>query len=199
MAKNKKIERRTIPASAACTPQQLYMIGTYNSDGTVFLQTQAFVCYIPGPPESMIVGIVESDQIKENIIREQAFSLNQCNVDMRFLAESSWRGYNPEVDGNKGIGYSSGTKLNVPMLDASPYVIECKISQSFNIGNTTIFIAESVCNHVDSRHILPYPESNKDVFDWYANQNAVDFDPLLYAFKFFTLNENIGQLDKNDF
>ena len=195
----KKIERRIIPVSAACTAQQLYILGTYNPDGTLFLQTQAFVCYISGPPEGMIVGIVESEKIKENIIREQAFSLNQCNVDMRFMVESGWRGYEPETSGDNAIGYSKGVKLNVPLLDESPYVLECKVAQAFNVGNTMVFITETVCNHADSRYIPPYPKSDEDVYDWYTKQNAKEFDPLLYAVKYFTLNENIGQLNKMDF
>ena len=194
-----KIKRRIIPVSAACTAQQLYILGTHNPDGTLFLQTQAFVCYIPGPPEGMIVGVVESDKIKENIIREQAFSLNQCNVDMRFMVESGWRGYEPETSGDDNVGYSKGAKLNVPLLDASPYVMECKVAQSFNVGNTMVCITEAVCNHADSRYILPYPQSDEDVYDWYTKQNAKEFDPLLYALKYFTLNENIGQLNKKDF
>ena len=195
----KKIEKRTIPVSAACTAQQLYILGTYNPDGTLFLQTQAFVCYIPGPPEGMIVGVVESDKMKENIIREQAFSLNQCHVDMRAIAEFGWRGYAPEPMGDNAIGYSKGIKLNVPLLDASPYVIECKVAQSFNVGNTMVCITESVCNHADSRYVPPYPQSDEDVYDWYVKQNAREFEPSLYAVKYFTLNENIGQLNKKDF
>jgi len=195
----KKIERRITPVSAACSVQQLYILGTYNLDGTLFLQTQAFVCYIPGPPEGMIAGVVESDKIKENIIREQAFSLNQCSIDMRFIAESAWRGYAPETKYDKEIGYTNGVKLSVPLLDLSPYVIECKVSQSLNIGNTMIFVTEAVCNHVDSRYVLPFPESNDDIYDWYAKQNAKDFNPLLYSVKYYTLNESIGQLDKKDF
>ena len=194
-----KIEKRVIPVSAACTAQQLYILGTYNSDGTLFLQTQAFVCYIPGPPEGMIVGVVESDKIKENIIREKSFSLNQCNVDMRPIIESAWRGYAPDTIGNDVIYYSNGVKLNVPLLDASPYVIECQVSQSFNIGSTMVFVTEAVCNHADSRYVLPYPEHDDGVYDWYTKQNAKEFNPLLYAVKYYTLNENIGQLNKKDF
>jgi flavin reductase (DIM6/NTAB) family NADH-FMN oxidoreductase RutF len=195
----KKIERRIIPVSAACTAQQLYILGTYNTDGTLHVQTQAFVCYIPGPPEGMIVGVVASDKIKENIFREQAFSLNQCNIEMRFIVESAWRGYAPNTSGDEAVSCSNGVKLNVPLLDASPYVLECKVIQSLNVGDTMVFITETVCNHVDSQYVLPYPKSDDEIYDWYTNQNAKDFNPLLYAVKYYTLNEHIGQLDKKDF
>jgi flavin reductase (DIM6/NTAB) family NADH-FMN oxidoreductase RutF len=84
-------------------------------------------------------------------------------------------------------------------LDASPYVIECKVSQSFDVGNTVIFITEAVCYHADSRYVLPYPESDNNIYDWYTKQDAREFNPLLYSVKYYTLNENIGQLDKKDF
>jgi len=193
------IEKRIIPVSAACTAQQLYLLGTYNTNGTIFLQTQAFVCYIPGPPEGMIVGVVESDRMKENIIREQSFSLNQCNVDMRPIVESAWRGYAPNMSDNEAISFSKGGKLNVPLLDASPYVIECKVTQSVNVGNTIVFITESVCNHVDSRYVPPYPVSDDDIYDWYTQQDANNFNPLLYSLKYYSLNKHVGQLDKKDF
>ena len=195
----KKIERRIVPVSAACSAQQLYMLGTYSPDGIPFLLTQAFVCYIPGPPEGMIVGVAESDKIKENIIREQAFSLNLCNIVMRSIVESAWCGYAPETCGDNAVGYSKGVRLNVPLLDASPYVIECKVVQSLNVGNTMILITEAACNHADSRYVSPYPKSDDAVYDWYTSQNVKNFNPLLYSIKYFTLNENIGQLDKKDF
>ena len=195
----KKIDRRIIPVSAAFSPLQLYMLGTYNPDDTPFLQTQAFICFIPGPPEGIIVGVVESDKMKENIIREQAFSLNQCNVDMRSMAESAWRGYAPETSGDNTVGYSKGVELNVPLLDASPYVIECKVVQSFNVASSMVFVTEVACIHADSRYVPPYPQSDDAVFDWYASQNAKNFNPLLYSLKYFTLGENIGQVDKKYF
>ena len=114
------------------------------------------------------------------------------------MVEFTWRGYAPDISGDKAIGHTNGSKLNVPLLDASPYVIECKVMQSFNSGNTTIFITETVCNHADSRYVLPYPESCNDVYDWYASQDAKDFNPLLYSFKYYALSEHIGELDKKD-
>ena len=190
-----KIEKITVSVPPISGAQQLYLLGTYNLDGTLLLQTQAFVCYIPGPPEGNIIGVVASDQMKNNIMREKAFSLNLCNIEMRSLAESAFRGYSPETNEEKEFGYSNGKKLHVPILSISPRVDECKVTQSLQVGDTAIFISETICSHADSRFVRAYPESDDDVFDWYASQDAKNFNPLLYAFKYYTLSENIGQLN----
>ena len=195
-----KIEKTIASVPPISGAQQLYLIGTYNPDGTLFIQTQAFVCYIPGPPEGNAVGVVASDQIKNNIMRERAFSLNLCSVDMSLIAESAWRGYAPETGGEKSVGRSMGNKLQVPVLDISPYVAECKVSQSLQVGDTTLFISETVCTHVDCRFARPYPvsENRADIYNWYASQDAKNFNPLLYAFKYYTLYESIGKADIKD-
>ena len=193
-----KIEKITVSVPPISGAQQLYLVGTYNLDGTPLLQTQAFVCYIPGPPEGNIIAVVASNQMKDNIVREQAFSLNLCNVEMRALAESAFGGYFPEKNEEKELGYLNGTMLNVPILGISPRIDECKVTQSLQVGDTAIFISETICSHADSRFVQAYPESDDDVYDWYASQDAKKFDPLLYAFKYYTLSENIGQLGDKD-
>ena len=193
-----KIEKNTVSVPPISGAQQLYLLGTYNLDGTLMLQTQAFVCYIPGPPEGSIIAVAASDQMKNNIIREQAFSLNLCNIEMRALAESAFRGYSPDTNGEKELGYLNGTKLRVPVLSISPRIDECKVTQSLQVGDTAIFISETVCSHADSRFVQAYPESADDVYNWYASQDAKKFNPLLYAFKYYTLSENIGQLGVKD-
>ena len=53
-----KIKRRIIPVSAACTAQQLYILGTYNPDGTLLLQTQWFA--LPKPFAIMRIADIYS-------------------------------------------------------------------------------------------------------------------------------------------
>ena len=189
-----KIEKIIFPATVACTAQQLYLLGTFNPDGALFLQTQAFVCYIPGPPEGMVLGVVASEQTKENITRERMFSLNQCSVDMRSAADLAWQGYTPGNSGEGMFSYSNGSKLHVPVLDVSPHVLECKVTQTLSIGDTLLVVSETLCIHADHRYVPPIPESG-DLFDWYTDQDAKLFNPLLYSVKYYSLSDSIGQLD----
>ena len=181
------------PVSAADAAQQVYLLGTYNPDRTLFLLSIASVCYIPGPPESMVVGVVGSTQTKENIAREQAFSLNLCTVDMKDLADGAWLGYGLDGSRDNEIEYCNGSKLGVPILSAAPSNLECKVSQSILVGDTTIFICETRCIHVDSQIVSPYPGPD-DSYRWYESIDAKKFTPLLYAFKYYTLSESIGQI-----
>ena len=192
-----KIEKTMVSLAPPCSAQQVYLLGTYNVDGTLFLQSQAFVCYIPGPPEGKVIGLAASDQMKENILREQAFSLNLCNIAMLPIVESAWQGYAPETNGEDAVGYSRGVKLNIPVLDASPCVEECKVMQTVQVGDTLIVIVETVCTLVDNELIRPYSESD-DLYDWYMSQNAQKFNPLLYSVKYYTLSECVAKLNKNN-
>ena len=187
----KKIEKQIVEPSPPCTAQQIYLLGTYNPDGTLYLQTQAFVCYIPGPPEGKIIGVVHSEHMKENIKRENVFSLNLCNIDMLPIIESAWRGYT----GENSVGYSNGDKLKVPVLESSPYVEELKVIKHIPIGDTLIVIAETICIHADKNLVHPYLETD-DLYEWYLKQNAKDYNPLLYCVKYYTLGDSPADLDK---
>jgi len=188
-----KSEKITIPVSVSAAAQQVYLLGTYNPDNTLLLLSVAFVCYIPGPPEGVVVSVAGSDQTKTNIARNGVFSLNLCTVEMKDLAEAAWFGYSPTKNGGHLVEYCNGNKLNVPVLNASPNNLECKVSQSLQVGDTTIFICETPCIQADSTLIPPYPESGSS-YSWYENTDAKKFDPLLYSFKYYTLSESIGQI-----
>jgi|GEM_PF-4225850 len=97
----------------------------------------------------------------------------------------------------KRLDITEELKLNVPILDASPHVLECKVTKSFEVGNTIIFISETACIHADSRYVHPCPESD-NLYTWYESQDAKNLNPLLYAFKYYTLGESIGQLNIKD-
>ena len=190
MKKNKKI---ITPISASDAAQQVYLLGTYNLDKTPFLLSVAFVCYIPGPPEGVIVGVVGSEHTKMNIIREQVFSLNLCTVEMMDLADAAWLGYASDKNEERVVEYCNGSKLDVPILNASPSNLECKVSQSIQVGDTAIFICETHCIQVDSQIVRPYPGPG-DSYSWYESIDAKKFNPLLYAFKYYTLSDSIGQV-----
>ena len=193
----KKIKKTAVSIAPPCTAQQVYLLGTYNPDGTLLLQSQAFVCYIPGPPEGRIIAIATSDQMKENILRDQVFSLNLCNVDMLPIVEIAWEGHVPNIDNEKMVEFTNGIKLNVPILDASPYVEECKIIKTLQIGDTLVVIAETMCVQADNNLILPYSDSD-DLYEWYIKQDAQKYNPLMYSVKYYTLSNFIDVLNKNN-
>ena len=193
----KKIDKQIVEIAPPCSAQQVYLLGTFNHDGTLLLQTQAFVSYIPGPPEGKIVNVVYSEQMKENILRENVVSLNLCNIDMLPLVELAWRGYIPEINAENTVGYINGNKLNVPIIDSSPFVEELKVIQTVPIGDTLIVISETVCVHADKTLVHPYSDSD-DLYEWYLKHNASDFNSLMYSVKYYTLRESVANLEKDN-
>ena len=190
MRKNEKI---TTPVSVSAAASPVYLLGTYNQDKTPFFATVTFVCYIPGSPECQIVGIASSEQTKENINREQVFSLNLCTVDMKDLADDAWLGYAPDKSEKHIVDYCNGNKLDVPILNASPNNIECKVTQSLQIGHAAVFVSEVLCQQADSRLVPPYPGADGS-YKWYESIDAKKFNPLLYGFNYYTLSESLGQI-----
>jgi flavin reductase (DIM6/NTAB) family NADH-FMN oxidoreductase RutF len=81
----------------------------------------------------------------------------------------------------------------VPILDVAPYALECEVLSSSKAGDTIVFVSEIACVHADNKFIPPYPESG-DYYGWYEAQDAKKLDPLLYAFKYYTLSESIGKI-----
>ena len=191
----KKIEKQIVEIAPPCTAQQVYLLGSYNPDETILLQTQAFVCYIPGPPEGKVIGVVYSDEMKENIKCENVLSLNLCNVEMLPLVEAAWRGFKPETTGENAVGYSNGEKLKVPVLESSPYVEELKVIEHITIGDTLVVIAETICVHADKTLVHPYSDTD-DLYEWYLKQNAQDYNPLMYCVKYYSLGESPAVLNE---
>ena len=189
-----KINKSIISRNPVCTPYQVYLLGTFNPDGTPLLLTHASACFIQGPPDGMVVGVMVPEQPKtaENIIREQAFSLNHCNVAMRNLADSAWYERMPDAN-EESTAFCRGSELNVPILDVSPHALECKVLQSFKVGDTIVFVSTIAHVHADDRFIHPYPASG-DYYGWYESQDVKNLDPLLYAFKYYTVSESIGKI-----
>jgi flavin reductase (DIM6/NTAB) family NADH-FMN oxidoreductase RutF len=188
-----KITKSIVPRNPACTPYQVYLLGTRNPDGTPLFLTHASACFIPGPPEGMVVGVMASEQPRtaENILREQAFSLNHCNVAMRGLADSAWYERAPGAN-EEGMAFYRGA-CDTPILDASPHALECQVLQSTRAGETVIFVTAIAHVHADDRWISPYPASG-DSYGWYASQDVKKLDPLLYAFHYYTVSESIGRI-----
>jgi flavin reductase (DIM6/NTAB) family NADH-FMN oxidoreductase RutF len=187
-----KINKSVVSRMPACTPYQVYLLGTFNPDGTPLWLAHASACYIPGPPEGMVAGVMASEQPKtlENILREQAFSLNHCNVAMRSLADSAW--YERTANGESTAFYT-GSALHVPILDVSPLALECKVLHSSTVGDTVVFVSTIACIHADDRFLTPCPASG-DSYGWYESQDVKHLDPLLYAFKYYTVSESIGKI-----
>jgi len=72
-----------------------------------------------------------------------------------------------------------GSAVKAPMLNASPCVVECRVSHSHQIGISHTFLGEVVSLHMDAKLSLP-DSPGEAVMQWYQDLDMHDVDPLVY-------------------
>lgn len=178
----------------ALTPRPVWIVGTYNLDNSPNLSTITCVSHTPGPPESIIISMIAKKHTATNIKRTGEFSINLCNVEMASLAD-----YVGSVSGDNCIkdvvpyNFAWGEKAHVPILDASPCVLECKITQTHLIGDFYTFFGEIVNLHMDY-NLNPPTESSEAILNWFNSINIHNIDPLVYhsfPLKYYRVGEKV--------
>jgi len=196
----KKILKQSIPQISGVfhhvvwtiTPRPVWIVGTCNKDNTANLSTITCVSNTPGPPENIIVSMAAKRTIA-NIKRTGEFSVNLCNTSMASLAD-----YVGSVSGADGIkdaiahDFTWGEKAHVPILDASPSVFECSVSNIHEIGDFHTFFGEVVNLHLDA-NLSPPTESHEAIVKWFKSINISKIDPLVYhsILKYFRVGKKV--------
>ncbi|MCL2407954.1 MAG: flavin reductase family protein [Defluviitaleaceae bacterium] len=182
-----KIEKHTVPGLSGLyhhvlwtvTPRPVWIVGTCNEDDTANFSTITCVSNTPGPPENIIISISARRTIA-NIVRTGEFSANLCNVEMAGLAD-----YVGSVSGEDGAKdgmdytYTWGKKIRVPVLDASPAALECKLSHAHVLGMFHTFFGEVMDAHF-SNTLMPASASREDAVNWFCGLDIHEIDPLVY-------------------
>ena len=177
----KKHTKKSIhpPLMGEFAPVLVNIIGTSNEDGTPHLCGASFVSFTLGSPESIVFSTFVQPTI-DNINRTGAFTVNMCTAEMAQMVEKICQTHESAAQDNALYGYEWGEMIHAPVLDASPFVCECKVAQSHKYGDSTIFIAEIVnqqlCNELDK----PVDNSVEAYVEWLEKVNINDLDPLLW-------------------
>lgn len=147
-----KIDKHSASRSGGFIPQAVWLIGTINEDGIRNFATATMVSYISGPPEGLIVSL-----------RTGEFTANFCTVEMDYAGSVSGTEC---LKGTMPFNGEPGVKVHAPVLEASPYVIECKVLQHVLIGDTHTFIAETLNQQIDIRCGRPQNDSYETYIEW---------------------------------
>jgi len=161
------------------TPRPVWIVGTRNKNGTPNLSTITCVSNTPGPPENIIVSMAAKRTIA-NIRQTGEFSVSLVNADMAALAD-----YVGSVSGEDTVknavkyDYVWGGNADVPILDASHCVFECKLSHTHEVGMFQTFFGEVVNLHIDAK-LTPPEASQEALFKWFQSIDIHKIDPLVY-------------------
>jgi len=174
------------------TPRPVWIVGTCNENGTPNFSTITCVSNTPGPPETIILSMIAKQTIA-NIQRTGEFSVHLANTEMAALAD--YVGSVTGVDGMKDAmpyDFAWGEKARVPVLGASPCVVECKVSHTHEVGEFQTFFGEVLNLHLDEK-LNPPMDSREVMMEWFQELDVRKVDPLVYhsAKKYYRVGEKL--------
>ena len=128
--------KKDVKIVSAVTPMPVVLIATYNEDGSIDVMNAAWV--VAYDFTQIKLNISEEHKTTENIRRTGCFSIAFADAD--HIAEADYVGMvSAKRIKNKfeitGLKSSKGQKVNAPVLDDFPIIMECEaISFDFEYG-----------------------------------------------------------------
>ncbi len=124
-------------------PYGLYVLTAESADGRVAASTVNWVTQASFEPPLVAVG-VKSDSGAHSIIKESGvFALNVLGKGQQSLAFSFFKPVERDGDSIAGEAFSSGS-AGAPLLSSAPAFIECKLVETVERGDHSLFVGEVV-------------------------------------------------------
>jgi flavin reductase (DIM6/NTAB) family NADH-FMN oxidoreductase RutF len=122
-------------------PYGLYVLTAEGKDGKVAASTVNWVTQTAFQPPLVVVG-VKADSGAHAIIKEsKTFALNILGKDQKDLAFTFFKTLEREGDKIGGQTFRKGS-LGAPVLENAPAFVECKLVETIEKGDHSIFVGE---------------------------------------------------------
>jgi flavin reductase (DIM6/NTAB) family NADH-FMN oxidoreductase RutF len=178
------MSKLSISPQSVFSPQPVFLVGTYNEDGTPNFAPITWVSYTFGPPHCIVISMAGKKLTKDNIFRTGMLSVNLASTDMLdmvdyFGMKSGYNGIKDELI----YEYADGKMLKIPVLEKSKWTYECQVSETIEMSETHTYLCEI-------KNIL----INSDLAD--MNLEMIDLrrlDPVIYAgYNYFNIGKRLG-------
>lgn len=185
------MKRKSVNPIYSMVVQPAFIIGTNNEDGTDNFAPITWVSatHEEGDRYLLVISMAGTKRTKMNVLRTGIFSVNLVNQEMLSLMD--YFGTHKAQDGVKNemqYKVSRGETLNIPVLDASPWVYECKVKKMVETGDSTTFFCDILNIQMDERIDC------KDTFD----VDLTKFDPVIYSGKYHSIGKLLGSIGNID-
>ncbi len=182
-----KHKRKSVAPIYSMCVQPSFIIGTNNEDGTHNFAPITWVSATQGEDDGyyLVISMFGTKRTKLNVIRTGVLSANLVSRDMLPLMD--YFGSKHAKDGKKNdipYGVSRGEVIDVPTLDESRWVYECKVVRSVETGDSTTFFCR-ICNIQIDERLSP-----KDIFD----VDLTVLDPVIYSGKYHSIGKMLGEI-----
>lgn len=136
--------KKEVKLSSVAFPTPVYIVGTYNEDGTANAMNAAWGGICASEPPSIMVAVRPGRKTYENIMNKKAFTINFPNEALMEVSD-----YIGLVSGRKenkiekaGLKIEKGEEVNAPILTDYPVSLECSLTDKLEVGSHMLFIGE---------------------------------------------------------
>ncbi len=167
--------KQSVGKKPAVIPTPLLVIGTYDSTGKANVMTAAWGGICSGDPLSVAFSVQKPRHTYQALLEKM-----ECTISIptaKYIKEVDFFGTNSGKNIDKfsatGLTPEKAEKVNAPGVSEFPIVLECKITQTIEIGIHVQFIAEVVDVKIDSDLISPEGKINTE------DTTFVYYDPIV--------------------
>lgn len=167
--------------------QPMFLIGTYDEQGRAnFAPITWLSVTSDGERFLLVISLFGGKKTRKNVQRTGLLSANLVTVPMLPLAD-----YLGSVSGHDGdktekeYAISPGVCLNVPTLDASPFVYELAVEKSVEVGESETFFCHAKAVTVDEK--VDFGEMGQGL-------DLTLLDPVIYSGDYHALGRHLGTI-----
>lgn len=167
------MSKRSILPQRGFFPQPSYLVGTYKEDGEPNFALITFVTFCSVDPPMLMFASRGKKATREQVERNKMFSVNLVTTEMMDIADyfGTHSGYSLDKCMVANVAFSKGEAVNAPVLDMSPWIYECELSDIIQVEGGAVYIGKVKNILVDDKI--------KDTD--YGKIDMINVDPLIYA------------------
>jgi len=143
--------KKSIGAQTLVYPAPVFVVGTYDLDGKPNVMTAAWGGICCSVPPCVAVSIREATYSYRNILDRKAFTISIPSE--KYVKEADYfgmvSGKNVDKFSATGLTPVKSEVVDAPYVNEFPFVLECQLLRSVEIGGHTQFIGEIKDTKVD--------------------------------------------------
>ena len=125
-------------------PTPVWVIGSYDAAGKPNFMTAAWVGISCSRPPCVTLSLRKATYTYGNLIQRKAFTVNLPSVEFASQASYFGRVSGRDVDKLRAVGLTEGKSefVDAPYVKEFPYIVECRVIHTYEVGLHTMFIGE---------------------------------------------------------
>lgn len=136
--------KKSIGAKTIVHPTPVFVVGSYDKEGKPNVMTAAWGGICSSVPPCLSVSLREATYTHRNILEHHAFTVSIPTEN--YVKEADFFGITSgrEVDKFQATGLTPvrSAVVDAPYVEEFPFILECKLLKSVEIGGHTQFIGE---------------------------------------------------------